>query len=248
LHDRGLKDATDRLHVGRVMRETLSLVARTAGPLARVWLAMAVVNFVGDLLEGQGAVEEGARLAVGVGEAIVVGVCSMAAVRTMLQVPGAWRLDRGGLTFAAVDMASSLALMAWYAATPTIESHLAVLKVALWVAGGLAVWWVFIRIALWTYAKALREPGVTLEDSWRRMRGAAGAILGASVALAILPGQGIELLTQQPASLQGAARLAMGLLSAAGSAAFSVMIVAVPAAVYRLRGGAQGDALARVFE
>jgi hypothetical protein len=138
--------------------------------------------------------------------------------------------------------------MAWYAVTPRLDSHIAVLKVALWVAGGLAVWWVFIRIALWTYAKALREPGVTLEGSWRRMRGAAGAILGASVALAVLPGQGIELLTQLPTNLQGAARLAMGVLSAAGSAAYSVMIVAIPAAVYRLRGGARDDALARVFD
>jgi hypothetical protein len=68
------------------------------------------------------------------------------------------------------------------------------------------------------------------------------------VALAILPGQGIELLTQLPTDLQGAARLAMGVLSAAGSAAYSVMIVAIPAAVYRLRGGARDDALARVFD
>lgn len=249
-----MNDVVGRLRVGRVARAALSLAGGAARPLSLIWLGMAAINFVGSGVAAAtvGSAQTGViHNLTDLAEAAGVAVLSMAAVRTMLGAPSVWRPDRGGRTFAAVDVASSLAIWLWYAVEPTLDATPAGLAgSAVWIAGGLAVWWVFIRIALWTYAQAIRERGMTIGASWRRMRGTAWAIVGSSTLLAILPNQAVEMLLRffGPLFPGLGAWFAAAAIEALSSAAFSLMIVAVPAAVYRLRGGAGDDTVATVFD
>jgi len=254
-HDPNLSGAVGRLGVFRAAGAALDLLRAHARPMALFWLVIVALNVAGALARRAAPAAAGplGDLALNLGESVPVAFITLAMARTLLGAPAPWRLDRRGLVFSAFDLASSLVLWAWYWAgdfAGGLGTPLAVLGGrALWIAAGLAIWQISIRSSLWIFAQAARDPRMTLVESWRRMRKAAFAVLGASTLLAVVPDQFVAFaLALFPASAAGEAGWWAAIVaSAMGGAVFSVTITAVPAAVYRLRGGPEGD-LAQVFD
>jgi len=254
LQNLGTGDAVGWLRVGRLVETTVTLVG---GAWPRLWpiaALFAAVNVVGAFAD-MAAARVGAppQLLTGSSwiQAVVTALLTLAAVRTMLGAAHVWRPDRGGLIVAAMDFLGSLLIQAWYRLGDALSQDGLAAAMAgrlVWIAVGLAIWWLYIRSTLWIYGAGLGERGMTLRESWRRMRGAAAAMVGASTLLAILPDQTVQMLTGlfDPQD-GGPARIALIAVGALSSALFSLMIISVPAAAYRLRGGAAGD-VAHVFD
>jgi hypothetical protein len=245
--------AVGRLGALRAAGAALDLVRARWRPLGTLWLALIALNVAGTLVGREMNVSgsRGMDFALMVLESVPVAFLTLGMARILLDAPNPWRADARGLAFAGFDLASSTTLWGWFAlgALATgeglVESFTAR---AVWFTAGLAIWCVSALSSLWIFAQAARDPRMTLPESWRRMRGALFGLLGASTLLAILPDQAstimLDLLPLGVAPPGGTVELIVGAVS---SAIFSVMITAVPAAIYRLRGGPDGD-LAQVFD
>jgi hypothetical protein len=254
LQDLGTGDAVGHLRVGRLVEATVALVGGAwprLWPIAALFAAVNVIGAFADLGAARAGLSPQILTASSWIQAALTALLTLAAVRTMLGAAHVWRPDRGGLVLAGMDFLGSLLIQGWYRLGDVLGQGGVAGVVAerlVWVAAGLAVWWLYIRSTLWIYGAGVREPGMTLRESWRRMRGAATAMVGASTLLAILPDQGAQLLTglfDPPGG--GLGRTALITVDALFSALFSLMIISVPAAAYRLRGGEAGD-VAHVFD
>jgi len=255
MRDLGSGDASGRLRVGRVIQVTSSLVGSAWPRLWVVFAAMVTLNLAGsvaDLAASRAGLGQPALITSNFVQAALIAGLSLASVRTMFGAPGVWRLDRGGLVLAGMDFASSVLLWLWYRAEDVFAGAGGPIPVLLhraaWVCAGLMVWWLFIRSTLWIFGAGLREP-MTLRESWRRMRGAGFAVFAASVVLGVLPNQVVDIVLDVVVTGKDGVliRSATVAIDALASAAFSLAIIAVPAAAYRLRGGDEGD-VAHVFD
>jgi hypothetical protein len=243
-----------RLRVGQVVSATLDLLATHRRACGLLFLVFVALNLIGELIPGRaGSGPVGLKDAA---QAAVVALVSVAVVRTLLGASLRWRLDRGALIYAAADFSCSLVLPCWTTAGGFVLAPGAglvgfVVGGAAWIGAGLAIWHVYIRISLWTYGQAVGARGISIADSWRGMRGATWAIIGASILLAILPSHVPQILLGAlvPSPKPGLETVLAMILDAGFGAWFSLAVVAVPAAVYRLRAGRSGPgAVAELFD
>jgi hypothetical protein len=254
--DQQVAERDGRLRVGRVMSATLDLLATHRRACGVLFLVFAALNLIGEIIAERGGGQSGSVRFQDVVQAGVVALVSVALVRTLLGASPRWRLDGGALIFAASDFSCSLVLPFWtgaggFALSPGAGLAGFVLGGAAWIAAGLAIWHVYIRISLWTYGQAVGARGISIADSWRGMRGATWAIIGASILLAILPSHVPSLLLDAlaPNPRPGLEKTLALILDAAFGAWFSLAVVAIPAAVYRLRAGRSGPgAVAELFD
>jgi hypothetical protein len=246
-------DVTGRLKPGRLVDVALGMVLAHRRTVLFVWALFVAVNIACTLA----APDAGQPFTpLGLLQSLVIAAISLGLVRTLAGVEPAWRLGVRGLIFMAMDVASSIGLALWYEAGHAMHGATGggvageAVGLILAVLGGLLVWRVFVGLTLWGYGHAYDAPPLSLQDSWRGSRGAAGAVIGATVLIAILPMEGAILLLDWSGLAHGggASWYLYVVLEACLLAWFSTAVVTLPSAFYRLRRGRGGGALADVFD
>jgi hypothetical protein len=251
-------DVSGRLQLGRLLGVSLAMLSAHRRTVLGVWGLFTAVNIAVMLASPDGT---SAFTPLSLMESVLIAAISLGLVRSLTDVTPAWRLGPRGVIFIAMDFASSMGLGLWYEAgdmvnrvagrlSPDAALFGATVGLAFLAVVGLAVWAVFVGLALWTYGHAFDAPRISIRDSFRGARGAVGAVIGATAVLAVLPTEGALLLMNE-AGLGQAGGLGWWVyigLEAGLLAWFSTGVVTVPAALYRLRRGRRGSAVAEVFD
>lgn len=250
---------SERISTMTQVRGAIGLMRGGGWPLLALWVAQGVANTAVTVAAGQAVNPQSPAgtwgyMVYSVAIAVLGAVAATVAMRLMLEGPRRWlRLDRRFLECAAILAASTAASSAG-SALITMNPQDAeadpggfLLRTLLVLGGYLGFLYAWLKLTLWPIGRLMGRPEVTPPRSWRLMRKATrGLVLGyvifgmpiGVVALVAMPA-----FNAAKAWTLGPSSIAMNF----ASAAFSIAVYGLAAAIYRIRVAAPAS-VADVFE